>query len=635
MRNLRGILAVGLIAAVAVSAPAQRFGNLPTPGNVAISPALKLIPADAAGFVVFNNLKSSLASTDRFLKNIGVGDDMPGPLLDLMKGQMGLGEGFAPESGMAFAILNFKKHGYDVGKVVREEVDSEDEAIPPFVVLIPGKSVETVLPKAETSQKGKYIQVTIEDGPDEPMLALEKDNFVILARKAAHLDDVAGINKPVAMELQVKGAALLARSDVFAHVNIEVVGPAYIEMMEAAVAQMKRQAERGRGEDAMIAGIMSRFVDGYVDLYKEILDGMTGVDFAARMTDSHVVIEELAFYRQGSLLSKMAPAQQKSARELLGMLPSRLWVLAAGQVATTGEGGTAAADAVAGLFEELMKSELPVKLPANTPDRMKSMVKTFSDQVTSFQMVAGGAAEGNGLFGYTAVMTVKDATAVKGVLSTKAAWLQDAVNLNAEQLEPLKQLKVAYKEGVETLDGVAVDAITITHPMMEALEDEQKELIKAVLGDSQLRFFVAAPNPRTVVISFGGGTDGVSAALKAVKSGDIASSEGVAEALALMPKELSGVMLFNPANLMTLIKNGMAKVAPFEEGIPFELRTKQPVAIGVATGATDAHMVLTVPNALVKDVIRMVKEEQERQRRMWEERMNQRGGGMGPGEEDF
>ncbi len=632
MSRLRGMLAVALLLAATPVVSAQMVGAT---GVARMSPAVAMIPADATGYLVINDLESSLSTVDRFLKEIGVGDQFPAPLMQMLKSSAKLGDGFKPRRGVAVAMLNLKKHGYDLAKMIEEE--QEPDETPPFVAYLPGSSVKGILPNATTARQGKYLKVTMPDS-DEPAYAYETKEFVLLAPTTACLDDATSVRNPAGAQLTVKQTALAGRSLAFAHVNMDVVGPIYIKMMQQAMKEMESDAGHMGPSEKMVLGLIKPVMTGYMDVLETVIDEMEGLDMALRISDKNVLFEELILYRKGGLLSKSAPKENKDAQSLLSALPAEKWVLAMGQIQSPGPGARRGIQIVTDMLRRLEKQDLPIQLPANTPGRIGDMLQTYSEQTQSIQLALGGAAQGNGLFGMTHVLNVKNPAKIEAVLTAKAKWLQDLIKANAEQAGPAGQLQISYKNNVETVGGTQVNALVIDHPMLAQLPPAAKNRIKMMLGEDKVRFFVARAGNNRIVSSFGGGLEGISEALSAARanSGKIAMSEGVPGILADMPGKLSGIMLLNPAHALSLVSEGMQKVSPFAPGIPFQMQTKKPIAVGAASTDTDAHVVYAVPTDLVADFVRIGKMYQQMQERRMREQMRRWDEGAdGPDDEDF
>ncbi|MFW5839947.1 MAG: hypothetical protein ACOCZE_05135, partial [Planctomycetota bacterium] len=530
MRKTAALCMVAVVAGLTAIASGQLVGGA-IPGGVArVSPAVGLIPSDAAGFVVINDLEKTLSTLDKFLADIGMDQQVPAPLMQMLKSAGGLGEGFQPKNGVAIAMLNFKKHNYDVVGMMEGRADSEE--MPPIVVYMPGNSVKGIMPNAQTSREGKYLKVTLPEKSEEPMYALESKGYVLVSPKTSYLDDAAAVNKAILGDLTFKSTALASRSLVFARANMDVIGPVYIKMIEKSMQDMQQMGRMGGGPEAMFINMMAPMLKGYTNLAKDMVSEMTSVEAGMRISEKNMVIEELVGFRAGGKLSQMAATRQVAASELVQQLPGQKWFLAVGQMASQGEGNDVAMKMMSDMIKKLEEAELPFALPANTSQRLTSMLETASEQIESFQMVMGGAAEGNGVFGTSCVLDVKSADKLKSVMAAKAAWLNDLVQANAQNDPNLQPLKISYEKNVTTIQGVSVDAIVIDHPALAQMPQQARDQIKMVLGETKVHFFVAAPSVRQVAISFGGGTEGITAALAAARrGGSIHRDKGVQDVL--------------------------------------------------------------------------------------------------------
>jgi hypothetical protein len=169
----------------------------------------------------------------------------------------------------------------------------------------------------------------------------------------------------------------------------------------------------------------------------------------------------------------------------------------------------------------------------------------------------------------------------------------------------MKDLKIAYEKGVETVGGVKVDAITVAHPEMAKMPEDARKSMKAVLGDDRIRFLVAASGTDTVVVTFGGGAAMMDKALAAASKGGsgILTGTEATEALAAMPPKPVMVGALSPKNLVTMIKSIAAAAEPGSQPPPVEFNTSAPIIFAEAVADGSVTMTLYVPNAVVSEAI--------------------------------
>jgi hypothetical protein len=616
MRKTRMLLISGLILALGAPVLAQ----FRVPAVKAPSAVINHIPADAMAYVVINDMEASSKKVDNFLKMIGADEEVGGPTLAMLKGLAGLGEGFAPKNGMGIAVLDFQKFGIDVMEMMEGGV----KKLPPIIVYMPGSSLEGIMPNVQASKVGDYKQFQL-PGVPMPMMAKEIEGFVAVSPLAGALEAMTKSVKPASASLNGSRAMVLARSDLFINFNMEIVGPLYMKMLKESTKDMKRIAQT----DPDMAPMVS-LMDWYEEFYGEILQEMQDVSMSLRMDDEAVLLEEVFTYKAGGKLSTMSvPGTQASAKKLLGRLPDNNYIFAMGGV---GSSEAASEQSMAFINEALKtfdkhKGQLPVKLPENTTARLRSLFETYFNQVQGMHMVVGGAPNNNGLFNAAFVLDVKDAGKVQDMFAAKAQLLQDIIHTAMEDNPMAQQFSIVRKRGVTTLEGQSIDAFAFEHPVLQQMPEEGKGQMMMVLGETAIRFLTAAPNNETVVVTFGGGSDGMSAALKAFDGGDVTQAAGVDKALAVLPEKSNFAMLFSPANLITVIRNGYGKMMPWGE-FPFSFNVEDPISMGATSGQTEGHIVFRVPNTVIQETVRIVEKMEQANR-------GGRGGARPRGGEDF
>ena len=109
---------------VILAAPvlAQPTATATAPSTAAAMPKLEdvsqYIPPDSLAYAVVNNVGAMTGNVEKYLDDVGLAallkPMMPTGLLDLIKLQAMLGDGFNPNGGFAFVMLDPNKFGIDV-----------------------------------------------------------------------------------------------------------------------------------------------------------------------------------------------------------------------------------------------------------------------------------------------------------------------------------------------------------------------------------------------------------------------------------------------------------------------------------------------------------------------------------------
>jgi len=604
MRNFRNFrklqLALLGLAILAAGAPALAQPIAIGPLVPKVSPAVSVIPADAMAYVVINDIEAAAGHFETFVDAIGVGDQLPKPLLgEMLKN---LGKEFAPADGIAIAVLNPKDYGLDPRKLMQGQQPEGPYEIP-VVLCVPAKTIAGVLPEGLPTQQegGKTV---IKGLTPMPLYAVKHNGCVLLSPSAKALDAVQGVRKVAAGQLTPKQLGILAKADVFINFNMSLLGPLYLELMEENMAQMKAMQEMGMGgPGAEFLAIIKPLMDASTKMNRQMMKELNNFCFAVRMGKNGAMLEMAMDYDANGMLARSSAVPTAAAADLLAGMPAKGYVLAAAGRAA-GRIQPEQQEMIDAIVKTLENAPLPIPLPDGTGDKLKGLIKGFSKQITGVKIVAGGST-GAGVFGLTAVLDCKDATEVRTLIARKAKFVHDLVQAMGADEEEIKGLKVAYEENVETVAGVTIDAVTLTHPKMAEMPEHVRGQMTAALGEDKIRFLVASPNAKTVVVSFGGSTGALAAALQ-TQGAPLLRAEGVAAALAQMPAKLNSLMLFSPGNLMAAIKDGANRMEQpgAADDIP-SLASKAPIVMGAVAGKTEAHVVFSVPSGLVKDLYKL------------------------------
>ena len=577
------------------------------------------LPAGALGYIVVNNVKATTGNVEKFLGTIGLGDmlgeDMPGGLVQMIQGMARLGEGFNPNGGAAAVMLDPEQFGVDLVQMImgqgrKPEGAPAEQPKLPFVIIVPGTGVKEVFGMYETAPAGRYTEVKLRMGK---MFAADSGGYVLLSPTPKALDAILAANKKAASELPAEQRALLSRADLGMHINMKVVAPifnkftAMIEQQIAGMQQMQQQmAEEGQPmpptPDMQIAGLVAP-VMGF---YRELISQMESVTAGVRLAQSGIVVEEMASFVPDSALGRMMAAYGVSDKPPLNRLPNLPYVLAMGALIPEGEAKQQIVKLSQDMLEKILALPALAKLSDETKAKTRKLVADYNNQVTGVQIVAGGAPEGSGVFGLSIVLQCKDAATLRGLLAEEVA-LADEIIKTLIQGPEAQQLKLTYDRSIDSIGDGAVDSITVSHPeLLELDEDERAEMTK-IIGEDKIRFLVASADDKTVVVTFGGGKAFLAEALKAGKGGGtILTAAQTEQAMTLMPKNCSVLMLINVGNLFDVITTAMKVIDP-DEVLPFRIKTKTPIAYGGGVTGGSGHVVLHIPNELIAEAVAVFK----------------------------
>jgi hypothetical protein len=588
-------LVVLVMAALVATGPVATASAAPS--------VLEKIPANAMGFVVIGDLNASFGKVDRFLADIGLApmlqQQMPAGLLPAVQQQLGLGQGFDPNGGLAVVMLNPDDVGVDLVGMIEAEMDGE--GIPegqkvPFVVLVPGESIESVFAAYQPTKQGKYYQMTL---PIGPMVGGEMGSHIALSPAADALEALA--KSGTSYKAPAGHQKLIGRSDIAAHVNMDVAGPMLNKMFDL----FEKKAEEMDNQDAPpnVRAQMT-MMGRMMPQYRQMMGQVGDLTLAGRFVKTGLVVEQLADYKPDSELGKALAKSKAPSGSLLGRLPDMPYILAFGAGGTGSE--MADAESVLDMYLTMLNAELAknnAELDEASQKKIKELAIRFGDQVHQMQLVVGGAPQGYGVFGVSAVLRGPSAAKIRNLLAETVELSQSLIDNNLAKIEDdFQGLQVKHFKGSETVAGKTVDVVHIAHPELAKMSPSDRDEMIKVLGEDKIRLLIAQADDNTVVLSFGGGSANLAKSLEyADGKGPVPDSPGMSLAMEHMPSNRVSLMAFSAANLVDVIGKGMQTMDPNAPPLPIAINTRTPILIGTGIEGTSAHQAFYVPTGVVRD----------------------------------
>ncbi len=597
MKVSRYLAVLVAVAMVVSAAPAETAPSV-----------LKQIPAGNMGFVVVNNVKATAARIDEFIKEIGVSKFVPpGGVLATIKGGAQLGAGFNADGGLAIAMLDPQQFGLDIMGMIKGGPNAKppQPGNIPVVAFIAGSDVKGVFGQLAAPAQGKYFQLQLP--APFPILATAHNGYVILSPSKAALDAVVSCKKSVADALPKEHVDALVKSDLAYHINMKITGPVLSGLMKMFEDQMG-------GQMGAAGAMMMGDPTALLAMYRGLIEDMDAVTIGARLTSTGVAADLMVSFSPDSALGKIAAAFSSKAIPSVARLPNLPYVMAIGSlVEDSPEAQKFADDMTKKMFGA---GAMPKELQA----KIERMQKVANSDITSVQMVLGGAPQGAGVFGAAVLLECKNTKNVKKMLADAADLISSAIKMADPNNEELQQLKIAYAENVETAGAISVDAITITHPEMDEMGPGDRAEMAKILGDDKILVRVAAIDAKTVAVTFGGGSAYLAETIKAAKvGGRILSRKDAKQLVKYLPAKPTGYMLLSVGNLFEVINTGMRAFDEAAGGLPVNIGTKEPITISGGYTGKASHVIIYVPTKLVKDIMAAVGP------------FIGLGGGMGPG----
>ena len=571
---------------------------------------LKHIPAGAMGYVVVNNVQETITKVEKFMTSVGA---MPPPpadappvsmILQMLRKEAKLGDGFNPNAGAAVVLLDPKQFGINLPKLVLSGITGEEpdqqgnkglQAGFPFVLYVPGSNLSKVFGNYKIVTKDKeFATVQLRMGK---MFVGRAGSYILLSPNKAALKAVMTADKKTGDELSKAEAALIKRNDIAYHVDFKLISPTVTALINAI-------GKQAAAEQPDVGPILNIYFSIFTQLFEQLDSEAGGI----RVDKTGIVAESLDAAKAGSTIAKSWTAAGKAKCKgagVLDSLPSLPYVLAFG-AAGAGEN----LDFVTKLIDDVLAIEpLATKLTKETKAKTRKTIAGLMEQIDEVQFVAGGAPAGNGMFGLAWVIKCKDSAKLKTLLADKAALAQTFITTLIDDRDA-KALKITYSKGVDKAGDISIDAIEISHPEMLKMKERERTEMAKVLGEDKIRFLIAAADKQTVVVTFAGSTAMTAKTVAAASGkGPIPKTPGAAEVMKVLPEDPNMLLFLNIANLLDVIRTGMASAVERPEErqklmamIP-KLECKTPIAVGAKPKDNTLHAVLYVPTALIREII--------------------------------
>jgi len=576
------------------------------PGSI-----LTRIPAGAS-YVMTGSVDKTIGSAEMFLIDIGVGPmlnigvsrpgDGRGPrsdLLDMIKKQLKLGEGFDSKGGAAFVVLDPRTVGIDLVKLLDDTKSVGPDDPPPaakvedmIAVIAPG-TLATLFADAKPTKEG---ELTVIKPNTKKLYAAQKGMYAVISPSSTAVKAIVAAKKGAASELSKDELAMVNSSDLVLHVNVTPYRPAIKKLLAGVKKDLATQFDPAT---AMGLGV-------YLMMGEALVQQLDTTTLGVKMGPNGFNIDSICTAKTGSTMAKVFAAESDAAggAKVFDSLPSLPYVLAMGIDGWMDNAEMLAAST--DFSKAIMGPDSPYKLDEKDIARMEAMQAKVAGLVTGAQVVIGGAPAGKGMVSVAYVIHCKDSAKYRAVFPESIDLAGKM--MGAAQTQPnAPKVSMTYAKDVEKVDGKSVDAINISVTGVPgAKPDELSAIFKMIFGEKNIRMLVATPDDKTLVMTLGGSTETLTETFKAAANkGPIPAMNGTAEAMRNLPKNSSIVMLFNAANLMDVIRTGMkrAGATPEEAAIIPTLKCKTPIAFGAKAKGTTLHTGFFAAKAMIKEAV--------------------------------
>ena len=602
-----------VIAAASLLGGAVASGQAPAlvkpaaaPGNV-----LKHIPAGCMAFVAVNSVEGLATKIDGFIRQISPtgGPMLPMPLLELIKAQAQLGEGFDARGGFALVMLDPQQYELDLVAAITAGKRVRIETVP-LVFLIPGKDPAKLLAGYQPVKEGEDYRLP--GLGDPPGWARQLGGYVLLSPNRKVVGAVAAAKKSVLSELSAADKLLVARNDATVWLNFRIIGPildAALRQMQIDAVDIRKRMEKGEAPFVAPQQACKLGMAQGMAFYRPFIKQIEDVALAVRVPKSGIVLEAVVSYLPDSPIGKALTAYKHVPGPLLNRLPNMPYVLAFGGLS----GARMPKADQAKLMDQLLVMEPFKSLPAESKAKWRQFVQTSEDLVEATQIFVGRNTTGAGKLGIAVVMQCKSAEKARLMLADSVGMMTEifraSVRPGAARVPAGPVVK--YHKALESLGDRKIDVITIELPEAQP-PPMLGSVMKSVFGEDKLRMLVADADDKTLVLTMGGRKEFLAAVLKtaAARGGKIGTDAEAAKSLAMLPRRRVGVGLFSLQNLASLVMDIMKDMAGAQGAAPMPINLRAasavPFAGAVAIEKNDVRLVGYVPAESIRDVLNMV-----------------------------
>ncbi|MFO0912253.1 MAG: hypothetical protein U0795_04825 [Pirellulales bacterium] len=555
------------------------WGSVPADAQVA--ELLKIIPDDAAGFVVVNDLAATSGQIEALAAKLST--PLPSPLM-VIKAQAGLDKGVADHGSLVVVGLLVPRGGQQ----------------PPdlhTVMLVPVEDYGQVIAQLQPDDAAaKVAQVKLRGAS---MLAARRGAYLALARPEHRaslermLDPKRDISQTAAPLAEWLGTQQL--SLVLTPAGTQALGDAAWNGLDA----IKRQGLPGQDPQMTAAGL-----GVYQDLVRGMQHEFAQVGVALNVDpDRGLGIEKLVMLKPESILATASADVPALTRPALSGLPGGTYMMA-----VEGPMLPVLMEAMMGMSMNVMR-----RLPAAggesglSEEQYREMISGSMEAmrgVKSMSMVFGVGQPNEGIYGRTVALMKVD----------QADKFLEAYEQSIQKMQGVTaNLKVPYmarfETGHEEIDGKSVLKITTDMSQMNIPQTpgapDMKKTMESLFGpDGKLHIYVAAADPQTVVLAYAS-AENLRRGLAAARSGqpELAADPQTVTTAQLLPGDSPWVGYLSPQGTLAFARNMVSKfAAPVAMMIP-PFPDSPPIGMAMRLKADRLEATAVVPVDLIQAIV--------------------------------
>ena len=537
-----------------------------------VKDTLRIIPDDAAAFVLTRHLEQSNDQLLSLLQKVSAPPISP---LELAKLTFGVSKGLNVKGCAGIAV--FAPAG-----------EAEE---PVAVYLIPVSDYPQFLAQFK-AKDGGISEITLGSGTKMAVASKGKHAVMVEARQRGTLKkflestrNLAGWPEPVQAWVASHDVVLSATP----HGIKTVTG-----LMRVGLAQAKPQF-------AMIdSPSIGAWIDGVETFLKGVSSDVTHAGVGIKMAKGGLSVEARALFAPGSGFANASAGVNASMGGPLAGLPSGPFAIAFG--------GALSENTMAELMKlniesiKMLAKAADAKLSKEQAEMMEKAYVNMMRGLRGMSMVMRNGNAGDSLFsGLTATMKVDDAPAYL------ERYEKGLIVLNALS----KELKIPGFNQTYTMKKTMigkVDVLEVTMKLGDAGEDPlQKKMMEMMFGRGEMVTSVAAADPTTVLFSYKpASTMAETLKVYARTKESLPFDPRVAGTLAMLPQGSQWVLLVEPRGMMSMVGNGIKRIAPDAKFQLPDFPPTPPIGVGARLSETGFTIQTVIPGEVLEGIGKVV-----------------------------
>lgn len=571
---------IGVVALMMSAMPAwaeeKVAATTTAPVKATAAELTSLIPVDAWVAVVSNNISTMSQKIDTFSVELGTS---PMNLEEELLRKLGLGKGISMTAPAALLVLNN--------------------------MLFPDQPYAILLPVEDFAMLTKLMQAKPTETPgilegnnpemDGTCFVAKKGSYVVVGATEAVVKAVISSTTSIDKTMSPASRELMAKSDLFAHVNIQALVAQYgpmaksLPMLMAMGAMSQTGAEEGEdgpSAEAMAeqqAKLQAMQQSGKaINAFVELLEQMTVMDLGLNFDEKQMRMAMVVSFKPGSELATAMKAEKASTESLLKGLPGPGFTFAL---------GSTCANKSSKFQMAMVEASANFADPNDKAKYMQVMKDAYAlYNGTAMQLALGTPKPGKPALQMQSITRVADAK--KYVELTKSMMeLTSKMTMPGATSAPAGEAaasSIKYEPAVGSVAGVMFDRVTMDIKAfagsgMNQMPEMMQTMLSQAMGskDGLMTYRIGILDSKTILTDMTGDDEALKTFITSVRSGamTLAKNAKVSATSAMLSKTKTMECYIDLGQVLSMMMSGALMSGEPTEGEEDE--TMPAVAIDV------------------------------------------------------